>query len=249
VIDRAFGSIDAVEAAAQHERTERFRTRDLLLSVPAGRRRAQDDAAPLLEALAKIYVAIRDQTGCSVIVDSSKNPAFGYLLGCVPELDVFFVHLVRDATAVAYSLGKRKESEPGRHLPRKTARQASADWLLRNLACDRFLARGAQSVRVRYEDMVREPADVIRSIGALTGNPIGDIGFLDQRDAHMAVRPHSVFGNPVRFEVGAVRLRLDDAWRDQMPRADAALVRLVTAPLRFRYGYLGLSGATLHAPP
>lgn len=240
VIERAFGSMDAVDAATLRDRTERFRTRDLLLSLPAGRRRSLVEAAPLLDALADVYRAIRDQVGCRVIVDSSKNPAYGYLLRGIPDLDVSFVHLVRDPPAVAYSLGKRKESEPGRDLPRKTAWQASADWLSRNVACDMFLGRpAARFARVRYEDLVRDPAAVIRSIVTVTGEPVGDLGFLDEHVAHVSVRPHTVFGNPVRFRAGTVRLRLDDEWRHRMPRSHAALVLSMTAPLRLRYGYLG----------
>jgi len=247
MIATSLGSMAAIDAAVLHAQTERFRTRDLLLSPPAVRRRAIEEAAPLLGALARVYTTIRDQTGCSVIVDSSKNPAYGYLLRRIPDLDVYFVHLVRDAPAVAHSLGKRKESEPGRNLPRKAAWRACADWLSRNVTCELFLGHpAARLVRVRYEDLVRDPAHVIRSIGSLAGEPVGDLGFIDDQSVDMSVRPHTVFGNPVRFRAGAVALRLDDAWRDQMSRSDAVLVRVVTAPLRLRYGYLGRSGGGHH---
>jgi hypothetical protein len=240
VLERAFGSMGAVEAAVLHDRTERFRTRDLLLSSPARRRRLVSEAAPLVDALTAVYLAIRDHAGCQVILDSSKNPAYGYLLRGIPDLDVSFVHLVRDAQAVAHSLGRRKESEPGRDLPRKSAWRASADWCSRNLACEVFLGRPTERfVRVRYEDLVRHPAAVIQSIVTFAGEPAGDLGFVDEQEVQLSVRPHTVFGNPVRFREGAVRLHLDDEWHHRMRRSDATLVRSLTAPLRLRYGYLG----------
>jgi hypothetical protein len=49
---------------------------------------------------------------------------------------------------------------------------------------------------------------------------------------------HSVGGNPMRFSQGTVDVRLDDGWRDALPRRDRRIVTLLTLPLLAAYGYL-----------
>jgi hypothetical protein len=238
LIADALGPVGDAEVEALHRCTESFRTRNLLCATPSGRRKAARDASPLLERMEQLYRAVQDRSGCEVVVDSSKNPAYGYLLAQSPALDVRFLQLVRDAPAVAFSLAKRKESEPGRHLPRKKARQASIDWALRHLACELHLGRcGPRRIRVRYEDLVADPLEVVRSILDWLGLPPERASFVHGDLVDMTVRPHTVFGNPVRFRDGPVTLRLDDQWRREMSWRDRAVVNALTGPLRLGYGY------------
>jgi hypothetical protein len=46
---------------------------------------------------------------------------------------------------------------------------------------------------------------------------------------------HTVAGNPNRFHVGQVTIRLDDEWSRRMPRSRQALVQGLTWPLRLRF--------------
>jgi hypothetical protein len=238
VLADAFGSGEAVGEVGLAEMTERFRTRDLLVTTRRRRTHRIAELGPLLDALARVCVSVQRTTGCRVIVDSSKNPAFGYLVANHPDLDVHVVHLIRDAPAVAYSLSKRKESEPGRRLPRKTSWESSADWVLRNLAADLHL-RHRPLIRVRYEDLLRDPAATIRAVCDLVDEPDVDLGFLSADEIPMAVRPHSVFGNPGRFRHGPTRLAADDEWVSRMDWREVATVKALTLPLRRRYGYTG----------
>jgi hypothetical protein len=195
------------------------------------------DLGPLVDVLTTLYTTIERRTKSRVIIDSSKNPAFGYLLGSVPELDVRYLHLVRDAPAVAYSLGKRKESEPGRRLPRKGPWQSSLDWTMRNIAAERHLRRRPM-MRIRYEDLVSDPSDMVTAVCELLDEDPGDLSFLSGANVAMRVRPHSVFGNPGRFRHGDTTLRADTEWKTRMNSADVFIVKAVTLPLRLRYGYV-----------
>jgi hypothetical protein len=47
-----------------------------------------------------------------------------------------------------------------------------------------------------------------------------------------------VAGNPMRFHQGALTLRLDDAWKHEMPPGRRASVTVLTWPLLRQYGYL-----------
>ena len=50
---------------------------------------------------------------------------------------------------------------------------------------------------------------------------------------------HSAAGNPMRFTIGTVPLRRDEAWRRSLPKGQRRLVGALTAPLLSAYGYLG----------
>ena len=57
--------------------------------------------------LAKWYNAIREVSGCSVIVDSTKGPPSATLLRLVPSIELSVIHLVRDSRGVAFSWQKK----------------------------------------------------------------------------------------------------------------------------------------------
>ena len=236
MLSDAFGEVTDKEARRWADLTEEFRTRSFFFSSPRRRDELLERMQPLLARLTTLYSAIGQRTGCRVVVDSSKNPAFGYLIGTAPELDVRYVHLIRDAPAVAYSLSKRKESEPGRNLPRKTPWESSVDWNARNLATERHL-RSPRLIRLRYEDLVSDPRTSILAVSRLMEEPGGDLSFLSDDRVEMRVRPHSVFGNPRRLRKGPTNLRPDDEWRTNMRPGASTTVKMLTFPLRIRYGY------------
>ena len=46
-------------------------------------------------------------SGRSVVIDSSKDPSYAYVLARAPEIDLRVAHTIRDSPAVAYSWAKR----------------------------------------------------------------------------------------------------------------------------------------------
>jgi hypothetical protein len=78
----------------------------------------------------------------------------------------------------------------------------------------------------------------------LAGEELGDGLAAELRQGAVVLeRDHSVDGNPMRFDVGAVAIRPDGRWRtDLNPRTRRAVTAL-TAPLLFRYGYLRAKGS------
>ncbi|HSK96965.1 MAG TPA: hypothetical protein VK891_10145 [Euzebyales bacterium] len=241
VLTRAFGGLERDEARRMLQLTESFRIRNLpLTAVPALRRRELSRMASYLSRLGELYAAIQEVSGCRVIVDSSKNPSYGYLLGHVEGLDVHYLHFVRDAPPVAYSWGQHKEFEPGVPMARKDAAASALQWLARNASAELFLPRGTERWRQwRYEDVMRRPRDHVATLPPWLGEDAADLPFLSAHDARIDRPNHSVFGNSTRFRSGVVTLRPDDRWRPQMGRADQATVAALTWPLRLRYGYLG----------
>ncbi len=185
--------------------------------------------------VARLYPAIAAATGCSLIVDSSKLPAYGWLLDRLPTVDLSVVHLVRDPRAAAYSWQRMKPLADGaasplmqRHSPAKSA----ALWDVWNLTASVLWRGSDRYLRLTYEDFVRRPRFWTERILELAGHD-ADLGpvFVDGRTARVSPS-HTVAGNPDRMRSGDVTLRLDDEWVTGMRRMDRAVVSALTAPLR-----------------
>jgi len=193
------------------------------------------------QALEAIYASIRAVTGCQVAVDASKLPAYArVLLGC--RLDVRVLFLVRDARATAYSWQRRKTTTVrGRTFTTAQYSWAASarEWLITNWAAER-LARALppdRLLRVRYEDLMREPQPMLRQIARWAGLAEDSLP-VTAPDQVCLSTAHLLAGNQNRFRTGEVTLRPDDEWTTAMPRRAKQWVTLLTWPLLRRYGYL-----------
>jgi hypothetical protein len=173
-----------------------------------------------------------------VIVDSSKLPPYGVLLSRLPGIDLRVLHLVRDPRAAAFSWRRRRplDGPDGPLMTRHPVWKAALLWSVWNAATLRLWGRGAY-LRIRYEDLVADPARVIRAVASFAG-AARDVPLPVAADRSVALAPtHSVAGNPMRHRTGGVPVRADDEWRQVMPRRSRLLVTVVTAPLLGRLGY------------
>lgn len=243
VLARAFGTpggADPHRMLALLDGGTRARRIPMLVGA-ARRRRFVRGLNGLPEALGDLYRAIAQESGARVIVDSSKLPTYGAVLGEVPGIDLRVVHLVRDPRAAAFSWLREKPlpDRPGASMQRQSALRSSMLWTLWNGAAGAFWKPGPALLRLRYEDVVVRPREAVARIAALAGEPTAGGGpFVGDTEVLLAPS-HGVAGNPSRFTTGRVHLRPDDAWRTQMRPADRRVVRLVTWPLLRRLGYAG----------
>jgi Sulfotransferase family len=180
--------------------------------------------------------AIQAVSGARTIVDSSKNPMYGLLLATLPEVDLRVVHLVRDSRAVAYSWARREKPDPMRQGKMQFALakpwQAGAWWAIANLATELAPPLRRRYLRVRYEELARDPEGWLRRISRFAGlDPVAAA-----ERVHLGLH-HSIGGNPMRYEQGEVRVKPDTAWRRLLPAGDRRLVTAITWPLLLRYGY------------
>lgn len=188
------------------------------------------------ENITALYRAISDQTGGSVVVDSSKLPPYGLLLEGLPGVELTVLQVVRDPRATAFSWLRQKEND-GRPMQRQQAWKSSSLWLLWNLiAAGAWRSSAPRVLRVRYEDFVREPQAIMSEVVASLGLDPKGLPFKDDETVTLAPT-HSVAGNPNRHETGAVTLRSDDEWRRSMPTSQRTVVTLVTLPGLLRFGY------------
>jgi hypothetical protein len=236
--EAAFGGWGAVDRA----RLARIRLsidRNRRIPSLASRRARSPDEARYADAYRAVYRAVATVSGAQVVVDSTKHPSTAFLLRSFGDLDLRIVHLVRDPRGVAYSWTK-EVSRPGiaggAMMDRYPAWKMAGRWVAYNSAFHLLRRIGVPTMRVRYEDLVRDPSATLERIARLLGVPTPGFPFLDGTSLSLA-EEHTIAGNPVRFDRGPIQLRRDDAWQTRMPAKQRLAVSAISLPLRLVYGY------------
>ncbi len=232
-------SADALRVAELHMRVGRTQHLPLLLFPPL-RRLLQQRLTNYMTHLAMLYRAIRAETGCKVIVDSSKFPSYGWILGRVPGIELFVVHLVRDPRAVAYSWTRSRPSgHTGERIetPRFGPASSSLRWLTRNILAEGLWRSDPEHyVMLRYEDFVADPRAAVNRILDLVG--VGSLSgpFVGNQSVRLGEN-HIVWGNRSRFLRGVADIQPDTEWRTRIRLLPRIVVEAMTWPWMRRYGY------------
>lgn len=236
-----WGNLDLGEVMRLRNRLDRgWSSPALLARRPPGI--AEADIRAYAKALERLYRAVQKLSGARVIVDSSKLASHALLLRRIPSADVRIVHLVRDSRGVVFSWQKRVSRPDGRQdgdlMHRYDAASASARWVFYNALARRTKALGMPYLLLRYEDLVADPATQLQRVLQHAGVPYGEraLSFLQEGRVALGV-DHTVDGNPMRFQRGAVNLRVDDEWRSKMQQSQRLIVSAITSPLLASYGY------------
>ncbi len=183
-----------------------------LRELPPGASSPFDDLE-LFERLARA-------TGRRRFVDSSKSlPRLDHLLDL--PLDVKVIHLIRDPRGIAAGHIRRGQ----RHWLDVGLRWAWAN----SLAQLRLARRGADVVRVRYDDLARHPEAVLGRLNQRWGLrvPTGRL-----TEAVRATSYHNFSGNTMRHQEFH-GVQEDDAWRRELPPVPRAVLTALSAvPLR-----------------
>lgn len=202
---------------------------------------SRPDVSTHLGVVGELYAAIAAVTGAKVIVDSSKVPTEAALLRLVRNVKPYFLHVVRDPRAAAYSWQRQRSQEGARGprpMPRRGAANSSARWLLRNLLSEAVVKRHGheRTLLLRYEDFVTRPIHYLREVTRLVGEPGATLPQVEQGVATLGSN-HAVSGNPSRFRTEEVALQIDTRWRTEQRRRDRLLSTAVALPALRRYGY------------
>lgn len=187
-----------------------------------------------------VYRALVAHTGQHLIVDSSKLPPYGLLLSTLPGVELYVLHVVRDARATAFSWRRPKRAldfGDDQLMPQQQPWKSSLLWLFWNTLTAMLWRRAdGRYLRVRYEDFVRDPKATMSQVAAMVGLDPALLPF--ETPTSVRLQPtHSVAGNPDRHRTGSVELASDSEWLTAMPAGQRALVTALTAPALVGFGY------------
>lgn len=174
----------------------------------------------------------------SVLIDSSKDPAYAAALDRIPGVRSHLIHVVRDPRAAFWSRVRKSHGGSGDDSALLATRFAGS-WLRTNFLAELAMRKhqSGRTTRVRYEDFMANPAGVLLDISTMVGIDPGPLPL--QGPTTAILRPnHTASGNArVRFKSGPVELKLDDEWRSELDPTGRRTVTALSAPLLIRYGY------------
>lgn len=240
VVKEAFGGFEDIDYARIEELREpaERRVSQRLYTNSESNQLAQD--LVYFDACRNLYHAIYKISGCEFIIDSSKNPAHGFVLANIPQIDLFTVHLIRDSRAVAYSW-RREKSRPEIYWEQKSMGQrklltSATRWYSLHKLTEKLRQASKQYALLKYENLVTNPKISLFRLFDQLRIERPPLDFMDGFHANLKTS-HTVSGNPVRFTHKEIRIEPDIEWQHAMATRHRWLVTLLTLPLLLKYGY------------
>lgn len=236
-----WGQVDVHEAVRLRATVGRHRNLDRISGL-RGPGKLGAAITAYTELTGRLYQAVLEVSGASVVVDSSKLVSYALTLRDIPGFDMRLLHLIRRSHGVAHSWSK-KVRKPGvgdgsGFMSVHSLSWAVGLWIADNLLYDALGRRMSRATRVRYEELMANPRQQLLRVLADLGLPAPGPGFDFLADGFAALpATHAISGNPMRFQRGNVTLRVDDEWRTGMSRARRIAISAATWPLLRHYGY------------
>jgi hypothetical protein len=187
----------------------------------------------LVEVTAGLMEGALAESHSEVLVDSSKTlPSLLFHELCGGGTDLHLLHLIRDPRSVVASTVRSRGVLPGNAEslpPGGSALTGMARWAWANAAFAVGTVTRPGRMLVSYEQLVRDPPNVIKTICRFTGIDF-DERTISGDELRLPCASHAAVGNPNR---GAVtrKLRDDDRWRAELPQATRALVSVASWPV------------------
>jgi hypothetical protein len=235
VLDSGFGThtespLDVEVFEGWRRETTRARRVPRVLRERPGRPTGWPTLDRYLVVAERLYRAVAKATGARVVVDTSKRAGDAALLHLLPGIDPFFVHMVRDPRAVLSSWRRRNPAAS----PLATLGSWSSYAVLHEAI---RVARGrGRSMRIRFEDFLARPREIVERTLGLLGESTTDLSFLADRSVQLSTN-HTIAGHWIRFYKETVELSADAEWLARLSRRERIAATLVTLPLLVRYGY------------
>jgi hypothetical protein len=186
-----------------------------------------------------MYQSVFNVTGANIVVDSSKHPSHGYLLGLLDTGNVYVLHLVRDSRATAYSFQQRKVDPglPTGYVRRFSLMRSCSKWSSNHLACEwLWKTSGKRYLQLKYEEFAARPRETIKAVLRFLNVGPAEAPFLS--DHTVDLRPlHGGAGNPDRYKSGTIDIRPDNRWQLDMSTLQRLLITALTIPGLVHYGY------------
>jgi hypothetical protein len=157
--------------------------------------------------------AVLEETRASAFIDSARDHQRPKYLMRDPRLDVRVLHLVRDPRGNTASIMKHTGVD---------VMTAAKRWRHYNVEADRVRALLPEDawLRVRYEDLCREPARTLGTIARFVGVETADV------PDDLQATDHHIIGNSMRLR-GIGEIREDRSWEAVLDRDDLRAIERI----------------------
>jgi len=237
--EQALGGWDAervAELAGLKDRVARQRYLPRLVLPRLANAEQSRDLQRYGELHERLYRVVAERAGAQVVVDASKGPAPALALRHAPGLDVRVLHLVRDVRGVAYSWSKPEVERPHstqeayQHMANFSVARTAARWTRVEAEALAMTSLARHAATVRYEDLVADPGPTLQKALGDLGLPVPATVDHVQGQVVTLGASHGIGGNPSRFRLGEIRLRVDEAWRQQLAPRDKVVSTAIGLP-------------------
>lgn len=190
--------------------------------------------------ISRVYTSIQETVKPEFIIDSSKSPSYAMILSQIPDIELHYIHLVRDCRAVAYSRMNAKKRPEIHWKDEYTAvtppYKSALQWNLINYTLGLLKRYNSYSL-VRYEDFIAEPEKTISKVIDEIDVGNKNTSFLNGSHANLKI-DHTLSGNPMRFTVGDIELRHDERWKKGLQKKHRFVIESLSRPMLKKYSYL-----------
>ena len=241
IFEHGFEGFDQINAKEINNLIKKTtRSKDAISTfVPLLKNKHSKTIAKYTDKILKLFKGIQEATGCKVIIDTSKSALYGYVISQIPDIDLYILHIIRDSRAVSYSSQKEKiqpDKEKIIYMGKSNSFKSSFSWNIRNILTELYFSDSEKYLKLKYEDFVKKPQEVITAITKLVNEENVKLPFVDSNTVTLDTN-HSVWGNPGRFKKGEVKIKLDNEWESKLSKKDKLISTIFTFPLLYKYGY------------
>lgn len=205
--------------------------RDGIIDLWPVMRRRLGDVVARNKALAD---SILRASGKQVFFDASKDPMAIRHFERDADIRLQVVHMVRDVRGVALSRIKNRGE--------MNWNRAVSAWLRMNRSIDRELRRVPEAtwIRIRYEDLCRDPTGTMNRFFQFCGLDDHDVG------CNFSSEEHHIVGNRMRL-TSISAIRLDETWRRTLTSVEVERASRIAGSLHRKYGYPAMKASELVA--
>lgn len=187
-----------------------------------------------------LFNILSEVSGKQIVIDTSKRVGRAASLARVDDLDITYIHLVRDGRGFLASRLKRfeqgRQGLTGTLISNNFIIRSSLEWIMINRTAERILSSSRRPfLRLRYEDLVLHPVESLERIGGLLGVGMDDV--VSQMASDEPIPRGHIGGGNLNHLSGQIVFHLDESWKQTLPRSAQHLFWLFACQIAFKYGY------------